>query len=655
MSKRRIEASDLFRIKLVNDPDLSPDGVTVAYTVTSINEDSNSYTSEIWTVDLESSDQVRLTSGLYRDSTPRWSPDGKWLAFTSDRKPDDVAKGQIWLMPARGGEPRRLTEFENGVEDFTWSPDSASIAVVSKVQEITPDPESDVREIKTIRFRFDGEGYLDDKYRQIYAVDVASGTSTQLTSGPYEHYAPCWSPSGYQIAFAGNRDAGWELSPMRDIHIVRPDGGDIKQLTDGEGFWSNPVYSNDGSQIACLGTRNVMGDSPRTEIFTFPAGGGSPSSLTGTFDRSFSGGVIADTISYSTSKLIWSDDDATITAVYGDRGSTRLAEVDVTSGEVSPVTGSGRCVGAPCRTPGGDFIYAGNNAVIPGEIFTCAADGSQERQLTACNTKWLDEVEVATPASFEAQSHDGTPVHGWLMKPAQFDESGACPAVLEIHGGPFGMYGETFMFEFQLFAAKGFAVIYANPRGSTGYGDAFAHGLHLKWGIADMPDQMSVVDYAVDQGFIDAGRLGVLGGSYGGFMTNWMIGHTDRFQVACTQRCLTEMISAMYTDDIFFASSEQTFGGDFWDDPDIFWNLSPMKYVNDITAPLLIIHSEEDYRCPISQAEMMFNALIVRGIETEMVRFAGESHGLSRSGKPKNRLKRLEYITEWFERHIGPE
>lgn len=648
--KRPIEADDLFRMAQVNDPQVAPDGRTVAYTVTTLDKGDNRYRAAIWILDLERGATTRLTNGEHRDGAPRWSPDGRRLAFVSDRNPDELGKGQLWIIARAGGEPRRLTRLAEPIEDFSWSPDGRRLVAVSKVRETPANSDSDIRHIRTVRYKFDGEGFLDDKYRQLFLIDAETGAARQLTAGSYDHRDPCWSPSGYELAFAADRVDGWEFRPNRDIYALRVQGGAIRRLSDGTGNWSSPSYSEDGTRIACYGTRRLESGSPRTEIFVLPAGGGKPESVTEGFDRGFTDGCIADWISYPVRRPLWLDAE-TLGVVYGERGAVRLARVDVDEGGVTTLTGGRRRVGAIAPTPHG-FVYAGNDVSMPGELFSCDRAGAGERKLTSHNDAWLDEVEVSVAEPFETPSADGTPVHGWVMKPIGFEEGVAYPAVLEIHGGPFGMYGETFMHEFQLFAAKGYTVVFCNPRGSTGYGDDFAHDLFRTWGINDMPDQMAVLDHTIGLGFIDPERLGVTGGSYGGFMTNWIIGHTDRFKAACTQRCLSDMFSAWGTDDIFFAAGQQTVGGDPWEDPEIYWTLSPISYVGNITTPLLITHSEEDYRCPIGQAEEMFIALKRLGREVELVRFPDESHGLSRTGQPKHRIERLQYITGWFDKQL---
>ncbi|MDQ3540401.1 MAG: S9 family peptidase, partial [Chloroflexota bacterium] len=605
-----------------------------------------------WLVPLAGSEPRRLTSGKHRDGQPRWSPDGATLSFTSDRKLDDDLKGQIWTIAVAGGESTRLTSLAEGIEEFSWSPDGRSIAAVSKVRVGAHNPELDVRVIRTPRFRFDGEGFLDDKHRQIFVIDANSGNARQLTDGAFEHQHPAWSPTGHEIAFDSNRETGWELSPYRDIYAVRLAGKGIRRITDGSGEWSSPTWSPDGTTLACYGTRRVMSDSARSELFTVAAGGGAPISLTDHIDRNLRDGATADLVTFPGRPPLWDANGRSVSLVFSEQGQVHLARISIPDGEMHELTSGRRRIGGIALVPGGGYVYMANTATTPPEIFACDKDGRNERQLTQHNAEWLAGVEIAEPEPFWVASADGRQIHGWIMKPVGFEAGKKYPLVLEIHGGPFGMYGETMMHEFQLLAARGYVVVATNPRGSTGYGDDFAGQLFRAWGKHDFPDLMAAVDWAIEQGYVDEARMGVTGGSYGGFMTNWVIGHTDRFAAAVTGRCVSNMYSTFGTDDIFFASAEQTIGALPWEEPDIYWELSPISYVDRIETPLLIEHQEQDYRCPVEQAEQMFTALKRRDKTVEFIRFPDESHGMSRTGQPRHRIERLKYITDWFDRYL---
>ena len=651
MTKRPVTPQDLFRIKLVNDPQVAPDGRLVAFTVTELDERENRYLAAIWLVPTEGGEPRRLTSGRHRDEQPRWAPDGASLAFTSDRDSDTPGSGQLWVTPVSGGEPTRLSRLPEPVEEFAWSPDGRSIACVAKVRH-GGEPTSDVKVIRGVRYKFDGEGFLDDKHRQIFVIDVATGATRQLTDGPYEHRDLAWSPTGHELAFVSNREPGWELSAARDIYVARPAGRSIRKMTDSSGAWSRPSWSPDGTRIAFLGTQRLTSDSARTEVFVSLAAGGALRPLTSDVDRSFADGAISDGVAYQARPPLWSADGATLTVVYSDCGSVHLARVGVEDGEVVSLTSGRLRVGAPALTPDDSAVFGRGDSLTVGELYWQDSSGRNERRLTGFNDDWLASVELATPEPFVAPSADGTPIHGWIMRPVGFQPGTKYPLALEIHGGPFAMYGEALFHEFQFLAARGYVVLYANPRGSTGYGDAFAGQLFRGWGKHDFPDLMAAVDWAIAQGYVDERRLGVLGGSYGGFMTNWVIGHTTRFAAAVTQRCVSNLYSSFGTDDIFHASDIRTIGATPWADPHIYWELSPITYVDQIDTPLLIEHQERDYRCPIEQAEQLFTALKRRGKTVEFDRYPDESHNMSRGGQPKHRVERLERIAAWFDHYL---
>lgn len=646
-----VTPQDLFRIRTVSEPQVSPDGRFIAYTVTQADEKENRYRAAIWLVAAGDGEPRRLTSGEHRDSSPRWSPDGGAIAFISDRDPDEKGKGQVWTIPTEGGEPERLTSLDRPVEEFAWSPSGTQIALVSKARVGPERPDSDVKVITRIRFRFDGEGFLDDHYRQIFVIDVPSGKERQLTEGPYEHQHPSWSPTGHEIAFTSNRNEGWELTNVRDIYAIRPAGRAIRTITDGTGSFRRPSWSPDGATIACLGTRNLDSDAPRTELFVVPAASGAPESMSASFDRSLTDQSMSDFTVYPEAPPRWEADGRSLLVPCSDEGTVQLARVAAPDGGVTLLTDGRQRISAASLLPDGRMAVSIATATTPGDIWVRESEGDL-RRITHVADKWSEHAALAEPEPFRVRSADGTEVHGWVLKPPGFDPATKYPLLLEIHGGPFAMYGESLMHEFQVLAARGYVVLYTNPRGSAGYGDDFAGALFRGWGKHDLPDLMAAVDWTIEQGYVDPARLGVLGGSYGGFMTNWVIGHTDRFKAAVTQRCLSDMYSTFGTDDIYFAGSRQTIGGDPWDDPDIYWELSPITYVDQIETPLLIEHQEQDLRCPIGQAQQLFTALKRRGKTVEMMLYPDESHGMSRTGQPKHRIERLNAILDWFDRYL---
>lgn len=652
MGKRPISIDDLFELHLVNEPHISPEGQRVVFSVTQLDKDGDRYRAAIWVLDLESGEQTRLTSGRHRDDKPRWSPDGRWIAFTSDREDDGGPKGQLWLLSAEGGEPTRLTSFENSVEDVAWSPDSQSILLVTQVRQ-GEKPATDVKVLRSARFRVDGNGWVNDLYRQIMLVDVETGDHRQLTDGPYEHRQPAWSPNGYEIALSSSRRERWEFHPNRDIYLLKLESGAIRQVTDGQGAWGFPAFSPDGTRIACYGSSRLDTEFPRTEIFIVSTEGGEPESITADFDRSFTDGVASDVISYSGRAPVWLD-GGHVAAIFSDRGAVRPAIVGVDELSVRQIGSGAERLGCINITKDG-FICCQATQTVPSELIWRSRDGRETHRLTSFNEEWRAGKALVQPEEIVVESEPGVEVHCWLMRPPDFEEGKQYPLLLQIHGGPFGMYGESMMHEYQLLASQGYLVLYTNPRGSIGYGDSYAEALEHRWGEVDMPDLMAAVDAVIARGIVDESRMGVLGGSYGGFMTNWVIGHTDRFAAAVTMRTVTDLISAFGTDDIFYADNNATFGGTPWEVPDVFGKYSPITYVDSMRTPLLIIHSEEDYRCPIGQSEQLFTALKRLGREVEFLRVPDESHSLSRSGKPSRRVARLEHIVRWLNQYLCPE
>jgi dipeptidyl aminopeptidase/acylaminoacyl peptidase len=648
-------ADDLLRLTLIGEPALSPDGRSVAVAVSRLDADRDDYRSAIWLVPTEGGEPRQLTAGTHRDTAPRWSLHGDQLAFLSDR---DTETPQLWLLPVSGGEARRVTGLENAVSDPVWAPDGRRIAFVSRLTPPDNNPGSDVRVINDARYKADGDGFLDGKWRHLWVVDVESDdvAPARITDGDFDHLSPAWSPTGREIAFVANREPNWQLHRARDLWSIAPGGGPPRRLTAGDGRFGLPAWSPDGRQIACVGDRKLGREAPNDELWLIPAAGGEPRSLTAAFDRSVGDAAIADIGQFPAQRPLWSADGATIAFLASDRGDTQLWEVAAAGGPVRALTSGERRIAAFDRSADPErLIIATSDPVTPFEIHRVEMDRS-EKPLTRFNAAWVAETAAAWPEPVTVAAPDGQAVDGWILRPPDAAPGHDYPAILEIHGGPHAMYGTSFFHEFQLLAARGFVVIYANPRGSVGYGEAFAQALHAAWGENDTPDLLAMLDQAIAAGGIDPGRVGVTGGSYGGFMTNWLLGHSDRFKAGVTQRSLSNLYSLYGTDDIAVVSLDVEFGGPPWSEAnhgrDRYLALSPITYVERITAPLLIMHSELDYRCPIEQAEQLFIALKRLGREVVFVRFPDESHGLSRSGKPKHRLERLRRIVNWFDEHL---
>lgn len=655
MDKRPIAVDDLFRIEFVGQVDVSPDGQRVAYAVTTTDLDEDGYRSAIYVVDAKGGEPARFTSGSHRDQGPRWSPDGSRLAFISNRS----GKNQIWVIPADGGEAQQLTKLAAGVTDPTWSPDGHFLAFTSKVkpgeepveegQEDKRKPASDVRVINRIKYKMNGVGLVGDARSQVFVVAAAGGKPRQITQGDWDHEHPDWSPDGKHLAFAANRTAEEDYTSVRDIWTVSAVAGDPVQVTRSFGPVSNPTWAPDGQSILFVAHDQQHDGSTHPTIWTVPAGGGESTRLTDV-DLPVGSSVTTDLTPGPTG------DGYSIAGGYiyfrsVSWGQAHIYRTPLAGGAAEPVTTGPRHVISQSVSDDGSVIaYAAGDGLEPGQVYI--QERGQERVLTRLNAKLLSEITVMPPEPYEYIGGDGAKCQGWIIKPPGYREGHRYPAILEIHGGPHSMYGFGFFHEFQYLAAHGYVVVYTNPRGSQGYGQTFTAAVRHHWGGPDYADVMAGIDAAIAQGFIDPERLGVAGGSYGGYMTMWIVTRTHRFRAACMQRALTNWHSFYGTSDIGPRFAESQVPGNPWDDHDKLFAHSPFRYVSNIQTPLLIIHSEEDHRCPIEQAEQVFIALKRLRRTTQFVRFPGENHELSRSGKPKHRRERLERILGWFQKYL---
>jgi dipeptidyl aminopeptidase/acylaminoacyl peptidase len=638
---------DVYELTGVADPRLSPDGSLVAFVVWSVDREINDYRSNVWLGPVDGSAPPRpITSGDKRDEGPRWSPDGRWLAFTSDR---DGEKLQLYVMPAgEPGEPRRVTDLDEDVEHVAWAPDGSRLAFASRVpdpaQQEKDDEKRPPRRITRLQFKLDNEGWTADRRRHLFVVAAdGPGPPRQVTSGDFEDQRPAWSPDGARIAFVSAREADWDLIPVTDLYVVAAGGGDPERVTRLDGVCSLPSWSPDGSRIAYLFTPGVFDEPRHGQVAMVDPATGERTIVTSGLDRNCAPYP-------ELREPVW-DGDSVLFAVE-DGGNVPLYRVRADGSTPPEPVLRGEFVLAGYDAAAGRVVHALSTPTALAELY------AGDRRLTDVGTEFARGRELAMPERFTAVSPDGAEVEAWIMRPAGFEEGKKYPLLLNIHGGPFTQYGNRFFDEFQVYAGAGYALAYSNPRGSSGSTEAWGRAIRGPveggpgWGSVDYEDLMAVVDEAVKRfDFVDPDRMGVMGGSYGGYMTSWIVGHTDRFRCAISERGVNDMLSQDGSSD--FASFLKGYTGAYsWETPEAYLKVSPWSHARDITTPLLILHSENDLRCPIGQAEELFAVLRTLKREVELVRFPGESHELSRSGSPIHRVTRFEIILDWLDRYL---
>ncbi len=640
---------DVYELTWVSDPRIAPDGRTVAVVVSQVDREANDYTSAIWLAAVDGSSVPRVfTSGEKQDVAPRWSPDGGSLAFLSNR---ESKTKQLYVIPVAGGEARRLTDLDEDVTEPVWAPGGTRLAFTSRVRDPAYEEEDErkrqPRRFTRLQFKLDSVGWTGDRRRHVFTVPAdGSAPPTQLTDGDFEDGYPAWSPDGAQIAFASARHEDWDVELFSDLYVVDADGGEPVRLTAGDAAYEAPAWSPDGSLIACR--YNVGGfDFPHHgQIAVVDAAAGERRVLTASLDRNCAPYP-------EIREPVWDGDS--LLFVLEDRGKNNLYRVRA-DGAVHPepvVDGEASVTGYDCV--GGTIVHSAITPASPAELY-CG-----ERRLTDVTRPFCEAREVAEPERFRAVSADGAEIEAWVMRPVGFEPGRSYPVLLNIHGGPFSQYGSKFFDEFQVYAEAGYVVLYCNPRGSSGYSEQWGRAIRGPvdegpgWGSVDYDDLMAVVDEALRRfDFCDRERLGVLGGSYGGYMTTWIVGHTDRFRAACSERAVNNFVAEAGASDIGFAFKGYV-GAHWFEAPDVYLKLSPSTYAANITTPILILHSEEDLRCPIGNAEELFAILRLLKRDVELVRFPGESHELTRAGSPAHRVLRFEAILDWFARHLHPD
>jgi dipeptidyl aminopeptidase/acylaminoacyl peptidase len=649
-SKRGVTAEDYLSFRFVGDPHISPDGKVVAFVLTTIDQKKNRRESAIWIVPADGSAAPRRFSaeGLSSNS-PRWSPDGTTLAFLSARASDlpagESPKSQIFLAPfGGGGEAIALTKLKNGVQSYQWSPEGSRIVVVSSSGPMdgvaTAERKSDVRHYTHIQYKFNDTGWFDDKRRHLWVVSVPGGESKQITEGQdWNDTDPQWSPDGTRIAFVSDRTGkAYDDSHNTDVWVIPAAGGALTKISDHAFEDENPRWSPDGKQILFTG-QTAVHQFPK--LYVADAAGGAASQL-----------AVKD-LDTIPGELRWHA-PGTVLFAAGVKGETHIFRADLTAHTFAAVTSGPRGLHAfDVSQNAGKMVYLADDFEHLDDLYISNVDGSGERQLTHANSDLWAQLELQPVERLAYKSSDGWPVDGFFVKPVGWEAGKKYPMVLVIHGGPEGMFGVDWYHEFQVYAAKGWAVFFCNPRGSTGYGEKFERGEVNNWGGMDYQDIMAGVDAALKQyPWVDANDLGVTGGSYGGYMTNWIVSHTNRFKAAVTLRSVSNFISDEGTRDGAYGH-EEYFKGIVFDDFEQYWDASPLKYARNVHTPTLVLHSDNDFRVPIEQGEQWFRALQHYGVPSELVLFPRENHNLTRTGEPKHLVESLNWQIYWFERYLN--
>jgi len=675
---RPITPDDIARVLRLSDPQVDAEGKWVAYTVSGTDVAADKGFSHIWMTSWDGARTLQLT---YRsgenESTPRFSPDGHWLAFVSGRgaAQDDA---QLWLMDRAGGEGRKLPGIKGSVSDYAWSPDSKWIALVVE----DPDPDADAAKTTTVtltrpstptaapeaqsttpativaakdrppkpividRFHFkqDREGYLGKKHQRLWLYNVATGEASRLTSGDYDEALPAWSPDGAAITFVSNHAADPDRSYDTNLYVVDvgPRPSQPRALTTYEGednqpnWGSYPAWSPDGRQIAYLqgGPTKLIAYGVRV-LAVVPAAGGKPVLLTSGLDR-------------NVSNPMWSPDGRSIRFLEEDDEASLVAEIPATGGAVKVVAGGWRAFLAPAEARGGGMALLLSTPNAPAEVYALEASGGL-RQLSHQNDAWLREVDIAPTVRTSFKSRDGTEVHGFLVTPPNAKPGRRLPTMLFSHGGPQSQSAAAFSMDWQIYAGHGYAVVASNYRGSTGRGQAYSSAIYAKWGTVDVQDALAAADDAVSRGLADPDRMVVGGWSYGGIITNYLIASDKRFKAAVSGASISNVLAGYGTDQ--YVLDYETELGKPWENPAGWMKLSYPFYQNTkITTPTLFMAGDKDFNVPLQNSEQMYQALRSRGVDTGLIIYPGQFHGLTRPSFLKDRMERW---LAWYDNHLA--
>ena len=637
-ARRSVTASDVYRIRQVNDPQLSSDGKWVAYTVSSVDSAKDRNVSHIWMTSWDGTHTIQATTSTQSESTPRWSPDGRYLSFLSARGGAD--DDQLWLMDRRGGEAEMVTHVKGGISEYAWSPDGKrAVFLITDPDSSEGDSTRSPKPIVIDRYRFksDGGGYLDNLHDHLYLFDLETKKVEQLTSGAFDDESPAWSPDGRQIAFVSARGPDPDRTRNTDVFVIDARPGAVpRQLTTYEGPDDGELsWSPDGKHIAYLqGSESKYSAYSMRYLAVVPASGGASRMLSAALDRSIA-------------SPLWSADGSSIYIVVADDRVRYLARVPADGGRVEPVLEGKRVLSSPSSNASGAMVLLSTTPTRPPEVF--AVDGDTLRQLSHQNDSWLAELQLATTEGITARGKDGTVVNGLLVKPASYTKDRRYPAILWIHGGPNSQDQYEFRIERELFAAHGYVVVTANYRGSTGRGDAYSKSIFADWGNREVRDLLAITDQVVAMGIADPNRLGIGGWSYGAILTNYTIARDQRFKAAVSGAG-SSMQLGMYGVDQYVAQYDSELGQP-WKSQSSWIKVSyPFFHADRITTPTLFMGGDRDFNVPIVGGEQMYQALRSIGVETRLVIYPDQHHAIRR---PTFQVDRLQRYLAWYDNHLG--
>ena len=650
---RPLNLSDLGRLRDVADPQLAPDGAWVAYTVTRADSAADKRDADVWLARTDGSQNLRVTTSPASEAKPRFSPDGKYLSFVSSRGEADGGNAQLWLLNRAGGEAEKVTKLKGSVSDYVWAPDGRRIALI--IRDADPDSLTSAQKdkkktappivIDRFQFKQDVDGYLNQQRQHLYVFDVATRRLVNLTPGPYDEHLPAWSPDSEQLVFSSKRGPDPDRHNNFDLFLIdaRP-GATARPLLANEvadsapNYGSRPAWSPDGRSIAFVqgGPKEQLVYSLH-QLMVVPTAGGPARALTPGLDR-------------NTTKPQWAPDGKSLYFLLEDDRAVALARVPAAGGLIERVLAGAREVNDYALARTGQLAVRVSQPEQPGEVFALGKKAAL-RPLSKQNDTWLRGISLGAVEVIQAKSKDGTLVSGFTVKPVGYQAGQKYPTLLRIHGGPVAQFGYGFSFEWQYFAANGYAVVAANPRGSSGRGFAYSNAIYADWGNKDTDDVLAVVDYAVAQGLADPARLGVGGWSYGGIMTDQVIARDQRFKAAVSGASIGNVLAGYGTDQ--YIRDYETELGTPWKNTDVYLRVSyPFFHANQIKTPTLFVCGEKDFNVPLLNTEQMYQALKSLNVPTQLVIYPGQFHGVNTPSYVKDRYAR--YLG-WYHKYLMPK